>query len=293
MQLVIISGRSGSGKSAALHALEDLGYHAIDNLPAGLLPNLAQQAQGQNNLSRVAVSIDARNMAQDLNNFPTILQGLIQEGVEALVVYLNASAETLMERFSSTRRRHPLTRDGKLSLMEAIEQEQLILDPLAGMAHLNLDTTNLSVHELRTNIAEKVARQAQQAPTLLIQSFGFKKGVPLDADLMFDVRCLPNPFWEPDLREFTGLDQNIIDFFNRHPLPEQMLQDIRNFVQQWLPRYIESNRSYITLAIGCTGGRHRSVFLVERLGEYFAQNYADVQIRHRDLTLNTKSYSNN
>ncbi len=283
MQLVIISGRSGSGKSAALHALEDLGYYAIDNLPAGLLIPLAEQAGVQNNLSRVAVSIDARNLSQDLDSFPTIMQELMAEGVEVLVVYLNASAKTLMERFSATRRRHPLTRDGKLSLSEAIEHEQQLLDPLASLAQLNLDTTRLSVHELRSTIAEQVARKPQQAPTLLFQSFGFKKGVPLDADLIYDVRCLPNPFWDMTLREKSGQDPEVVAFLNQHPLPQQMFTDISRFVENWLPHYIESNRSYITVAIGCTGGHHRSVFLAERLGKHFSQQQPDVQIRHRDL----------
>ncbi|NLW04045.1 MAG: RNase adapter RapZ [Pseudomonadaceae bacterium] len=292
MQLVIISGRSGSGKSTALHALEDLGYYAIDNLPAGLLIPLAEQAGVQNNLSRVAVSIDARNLSHDLNHFPTIMQELLVEGVEVLVVYLNASAKTLMERFSATRRRHPLTREGQLSLSEAIEQEQQLLDPLASLAQLNLDTTRLSVHELRNTIAEQVARKPQQAPTLLFQSFGFKKGVPLDADLIYDVRCLPNPFWDMSLREKTGQDQAVVDFLNKHPLPQQMFEDISKFLENWLPHYIESNRSYITVALGCTGGQHRSVFLAERLGHYFMQQQPDVQIRHRDLNAGKESHPN-
>lgn len=284
MQLVIISGRSGSGKSAALHALEDLGYYAIDNLPAGLLIPLAEQAGVQSNLSRVAVSIDARNLSQDLDHFPTMMQELIAEGVEVLVVYLNASAKTLMERFSATRRRHPLTREGKLSLSEAIEKEQELLDPLASLAQLNLDTTRLSVHELRSTIAEQVARKPQQAPTLLFQSFGFKKGVPLDADLIYDVRCLPNPFWDITLRGKSGQDQEVIDFLSAQPLANKMFEDISQFLETWLPHYIESNRSYITVAIGCTGGQHRSVFLSERLGKYFEQQQPDVQIRHRDVS---------
>lgn len=284
MQLVIISGRSGSGKSAALHALEDLGYYAIDNLPAGLLIPLAEQAGVQSNLSRVAVSIDARNLSQDLDHFPTMMQELVAEGVEVLVVYLNASAKTLMERFSATRRRHPLTREGKLSLSEAIEKEQELLDPLASLAQLNLDTTRLSVHELRSTIAEQVARKPQQAPTLLFQSFGFKKGVPLDADLIYDVRCLPNPFWDITLRGKSGQDQEVIDFLNAQPLANKMFEDISQFLENWLPHYIESNRSYITVAIGCTGGQHRSVFLAERLGKYFEQQQPDVQTRHRDVS---------
>ena len=283
MQLVIISGRSGSGKSAALHALEDLGYYAIDNLPAGLLIPLTQQASIQSNLSRVAVSIDARNLSQDLDHFPTIMQELTAEGVEVNVVYLNANAKTLMERFSSTRRRHPLTRDGKLSLSEAIDQEQDLLDPLANLAQLTLDTTRLSVHELRSTIAREVAKATNQPTTLMFQSFGFKKGVPLDADLMFDVRCLPNPFWEVKLRSQTGLDKEVIQFFEKSSRPQEMFDDIKNFVEHWLPRFIESNRSYVSVSIGCTGGQHRSVYLAELLGQYFQQLHPDVQTRHREL----------
>ncbi|GLR63185.1 RNase adapter RapZ [Marinospirillum insulare] len=284
MQLVIISGRSGSGKSAALHALEDLGYYAIDNLPAGLLTPLAQQAAVQNNLSRVAVSIDARNLSQDLNHFPNIMQELTADGVDVLVVYLNASAKTLMERFSATRRRHPLTRDGKLSLSEAIEQEEQLLIPLASSAGINLDTTRLSTHELRNTIAERVARKPQQSPTLLFQSFGFKNGVPLDADLIYDLRCLPNPFWDTSLRDKSGQDQEVIDFLAAQPLPQKMFTDISHFLESWLPNYKESNRSYITVALGCTGGQHRSVYLAERLGKHFEEQQPDVQIRHRDLS---------
>lgn len=283
MQLVIISGRSGSGKSAALHALEDLGYYAIDNLPAGLLIPLAEQARIQSNLSRVAVSIDARNLSQDLDHFPTIMQELTAEGVEVNVVYLNANAKTLLERFSSTRRRHPLTREGELSLHEAIDREQELLDPLANLAQLTLDTTRLSVHELRSTIAREVAKAASQPTTLLFQSFGFKKGVPLDADLVFDVRCLPNPFWEIRLRGLTGLDPEVAEFFSQTSSPQEMFDDIKDFISHWLPRFVESNRSYVSVCIGCTGGQHRSVFLAQQLGEHFAQQHPEVQIRHREL----------
>ena len=289
MQLVIISGRSGSGKSAALHALEDLGYYAIDNLPAGLLIPLTEQAAVQSNLSRVAVSIDARNLSVDLDHFPTILRELTAEGIEAQIVYLNASSKTLLERFSATRRRHPLTREGELSLSEAIEQEQLLLDPLANLAQLTLDTTRLSVHELRARIAREVAHTDQQQTTLQFQSFGFKKGVPLDADLVFDVRCLPNPYWDLSLRGKTGLDPEVADFFATSPLPAEMFKDIQQYVEHWLPRFIESSRSYVSVCIGCTGGQHRSVYLAEQLGHAFTQKHPDVQIRHRELALTLKA----
>ncbi|WP_114418516.1 RNase adapter RapZ [Marinospirillum perlucidum] len=288
MQLVIISGRSGSGKSAALHALEDLGYYAIDNLPAGLLIPLAEQARVQSNLNRVAVSVDARNLSRDLDHFPTIMRELTAEGVELTVVYLNASDKTLLERFSATRRRHPLTREGKLSLSEAINEEQQLLDPVASLAQLTLDTTRLSVHELRSTIAREVAKAPNQPTTLLFQSFGFKKGVPLDADLVFDVRCLPNPFWEISLRGKTGLDPEVASFFNQYTAPEEMFNDIRQFVEHWLPRFVDSNRSYVSVSIGCTGGQHRSVYLAEKLGEHFQSLHPDVQTRHRELSSQPK-----
>ncbi|MFK7160984.1 RNase adapter RapZ [Marinospirillum sp. MEB164] len=282
MQLVIISGRSGSGKSAALHALEDLGYYAIDNLPASLLMPLAQQHQHQ--LSRLAVSIDARNLPSDLAAFPDLLQELALTGIQWHLVYLNASAKTLMERFSATRRRHPLTRDGQLSLFEAIEEEQRLLDPLASLASTTFDTTRLSVHELRSCITQQVGSTKQQPTTLLFQSFGFKRGVPLDADLLFDVRCLPNPYWDVNLRELTGLDARVQQFLAAQEATQAMQASIRTFVETWLQPYIDSNRSYITVGIGCTGGQHRSVYLAEQLGRDFAPLHADVKVRHRDLS---------
>jgi UPF0042 nucleotide-binding protein len=217
------------------------------------------------------------------------MQELTAEGVEVNVVYLNASAKTLLERFSSTRRRHPLTREGKLSLSEAIDKEQQLLDPLANVAQLTLDTTRLSVHELRSTIAREVAKSANQPTTLLFQSFGFKKGVPLDADLVFDVRCLPNPFWEIKLRGLTGLDSQVIDFFKESSRPQEMFDDIKSFVEHWLPRFVESNRSYVAVCIGCTGGQHRSVYLAEKLGQHFQELHPDVQIRHRELNLNKQT----
>lgn len=282
MQLVIISGRSGSGKSAALHALEDLGYYAIDNLPASLLMPLVQQHQHQ--LSRLAVSIDARNLPSDLAAFPDLLQELALTGIQWHLVYLNASAKTLMERFSATRRRHPLTRDGQLSLFEAIEEEQRLLDPLASLASTTFDTTRLSVHELRSCITQQVGSTKQQPTTLLFQSFGFKRGVPLDADLLFDVRCLPNPYWDVSLRELTGLDARVQQFLAAQEATQAMQASIRTFVETWLQPYIDSNRSYITVGIGCTGGQHRSVYLAEQLGRDFAPLHADVKVRHRDLS---------
>lgn len=291
MRLVIISGRSGSGKSAALNVLEDLGFYCIDNLPLGLLPALTEQAQQQKqqttssseiSLQKLAVSIDARNVAQDMSQFPKILSSIEQSSFKAEVLYLDASKETLMQRFSSTRRKHPLT-NNETSLDEAIEHEQNLLHPISDLADLNLDTTRLSVHELRSLIKLRIFNKQSADMALLFQSFGFKHGIPIDADLVFDVRNLPNPYWDPNLRQFTGRDTQIIQFLNKEPLVQEMLDDIQQYLTKWLPSFEQANRSYMTVAIGCTGGHHRSVFISEALTKLFSAQFKNVQVRHREL----------
>lgn len=283
LRIVIISGRSGSGKSSALHVLEDLGFYCIDNLPIGLLPELIQQAEGEERLSRVAVSIDARNLPHSFANIRQVLHGLPTDEYQLDVVYLDAREDALLQRFSATRRKHPLTSDS-VSLAEAIAQEKLLLAPIASMASLCIDTTALSVHDLRSQIKNRVAPKTKASIAILFQSFGFKHGVPVDADYVFDVRNLPNPYWDPALRSATGQDQSIIDFLQKEPLVKAMQEDIQRFIQRWLPTFIEANRSYITIAIGCTGGQHRSVYMVEQLAQTFRQHYPQVQIRHRELS---------
>jgi RNase adapter protein RapZ len=297
MRLIIISGRSGSGKSAALNVLEDLGFYCIDNLPLGLLPALTEQAHQQRlmsstqgdaiaaqetSLQKLAVSIDARNVAQDMSKFPAILRSIEQGPFKAEVLYLDAHKDTLMQRFSSTRRKHPLTTT-ETSLAEAIEFEGQLLHPISDLADLNLDTTRLSVHELRSLIKLRVFNKQSADMALLFQSFGFKHGIPVDADLVFDVRNLPNPYWDPCLRQFTGKDVEIIDFLKKEPLVQEMLNDIQQYLVKWLPSFEQANRSYMTVAIGCTGGHHRSVFISEALTQLFSAQYPNVQVRHREL----------
>jgi UPF0042 nucleotide-binding protein len=291
MRLIIISGRSGSGKSAALNVLEDQGFYCIDNLPLGLLTALIEQAQQQKyspnvenevSLQRLAVSIDARNAAQDMSQFPKILSSIEKGPFKAEVLYLDAHKETLMQRFSSTRRKHPLT-NNDTSLDEALESEQVLLHHIRDLADLSLDTTHLSVHELRSLIKLRISNKQSADMALLFQSFGFKHGIPIDADLVFDVRNLPNPYWDPSLRQFNGRDSQIINFLEKEPLVKEMLKDIQQYLEKWLPSFEQANRSYMTVAIGCTGGHHRSVFISESLTRLFSAQFENVQVRHREL----------
>ncbi|KXS38796.1 MAG: UPF0042 nucleotide-binding protein [Halomonadaceae bacterium T82-2] len=287
MQLVIISGRSGSGKSIALQALEDLGFYAIDNLPAMLLdPLIDELRQDDTRRSNIAVSIDARNVPTALERFPGLLETLRARGLDCQVVYLTSEDKILLERYSATRRRHPLTRDSEMTLAEAVESEEQALSGIRDLADLVIDTSQLSVHELRGRIAEQVAHHRSGQLTLTFESFGFKRGVPLDADIVFDARCLPNPYWDPRLRQFNGRDPEIVDFLEGYPEVTAMHDDIRAWLERWLPAYQASNRSYLTVAVGCTGGQHRSVYLTERLAAVFAEHY-QVRLRHRELGINT------
>jgi UPF0042 nucleotide-binding protein len=285
MKLVIVSGRSGSGKSTALHVLEDLGFYCIDNLPVGLLLELGKQAFNGDDkrLDNIAVSIDARNLQNGIENFPAFYEALQHEAVQIDVIYLDAQSETLLKRFHATRRKHPLSTPSR-SLTEAIESERSLLVPLATKADLIIDTTHLSLYELRDIIKVRVSGRKSQELALLFESFGFKHGVPSDADYVFDVRCLPNPYWDPKLRGFTGLDQPIIDFLQCQEDTQTMKEDIIKFLEKWLPKFQDSNRSYMTVAIGCTGGQHRSVYICQELGTYFKARFANVQIRHKELT---------
>lgn len=285
MKLVIVSGRSGSGKSTALHQLEDLGFYCVDNLPVALLPNLVAsfQAESGDNVQRLAIGIDARNRSSDLGRYNDICTTLSASNVHPQVVYLDAREDVLLARFSSTRRRHPLSSDTR-SLEEAISYERELLDPLASRAVLQLDTTTLSVHDLRESLRQRFADASSAQRNVLLESFGFKHGVPLDADLVFDVRCLPNPHWEMSLRHLSGLDQPVSVFLQNHPLVDAMFSDIEAFLNKWLPELQASDRSYVTVAIGCTGGQHRSVYMVERLAHALTATLGKLQVRHRELT---------
>lgn len=285
MKLIIVSGRSGSGKSTALHVLEDLGFYCIDNLPIGLLFPLTREATTQTSpgrLGKMAVSIDARNLSGELSNFEDIYRSLQDTGVTVEIIYLDADEQSLLQRFHATRRKHPLS-DDKTSLREAIVSEKRLLEPLSKLADLYVDTTGLSMYELRDMVKQRVAGRREQELALLFQSFGFKHGVPLDSDYVFDVRCLPNPYWDTTLRKFVGTDQPVIDFLEKEPLSRKMVDDLTSFLENWLPSFADSNRSYMTISIGCTGGQHRSVYICEQLGRHFSEKYSNVQVRHTEL----------
>ena len=284
MQLVIISGRSGSGKSTCLHVLEDLGYYCVDNIPASLLGTLAERInqEASSELNKVAVSIDARNLSNDLQKFPAIFQQLERSTFEPQIIFLDAHANTLLKRFSETRRKHPLS-NAQLGLMEAIIQEQELLKPIANLAHLNIDTSTLSLHQLRDIIKNRVADQEHQGLALQFQSFGFKHGTPIDADMIYDARCLPNPYWITSLRGLTGQDQEVIKYLDSQTEVIEMYEDIKTYLERWLPRFEANNRSYITVAIGCTGGQHRSVFLCEKLKQHFSESIINLQVRHKEF----------
>lgn len=285
MRLIIISGRSGSGKSTALNVLEDNGFYCIDNLPASLLPDLAQRALLHTELlhPQVAVSIDARNLPSQLQRFPELLQEARDKHIQCDVLYLDADDETLLKRFSETRRRHPLTTDSR-SLAEAIADETHLLAPIADLADLKLNTTNLNLYQLRDVLKLRLLNKPELGTAFLVESFGFKRGMPVDADLVFDVRCLPNPYWKPELREHTGLEAEVQEYLAAQPDVEEMYQDILAYLNKWLPRFAASNRAYVTIAIGCTGGQHRSTYIAERIGQALKETLTNVQIRHRDLS---------
>ena len=285
MNLVIISGLSGSGKTVALHTLEDEDYYCIDNMPLGLLPDFAQRVINRTiqPYENIAVGIDARSDARDLRRFPEIVKPLQELDISIEVIYLQAELSTLIKRFSDTRRRHPLTRKG-LPLAEAIEVERNLLSDIAAGSDLFIDTTFKNVHQLRELIKERIVkRENKNSLSVLFQSFGFKHGTPTDSDFVFDVRCLPNPHWEHTLRPLTGLDAEVIEFLKNHVEVGQMLNYIRDFLQNWIPKFEQQNRYYLTVSIGCTGGQHRSVYIAQQLCEDFRDKIDTVSIRHREL----------
>ncbi|MEO8417935.1 MAG: RNase adapter RapZ [Methylophilaceae bacterium] len=277
MQLVIVTGLSGSGKSIVLKALEDSGYYCVDNLPATLLPQIPQHL-GAVHQERVAISIDTRSSA--LEALPENIEQLKALGITVQVLFLESNVETLVKRFSETRRRHPLSNENT-TLAESIVHERDMLAQLADLGHC-IDTSNLSANALRNWVKDFVS-QENSGLTLLFVSFGFKHGIPLDADLVFDVRCLPNPHYDPVLRPMTGQDAPVKEFLQKQEAVLAMYADIRGFVERWLPCFVRDNRSYLTIAIGCTGGQHRSVYLAEQLGHYFINQQQKVLIRHRGL----------
>lgn len=283
-RLVIVSGLSGSGKSIALHTLEDLGYYCIDNLPLFLLKELvAGLAEADNDaFTRTAVGIDARNQPQQLDGLPRLLELVCNGPFECRILYLEAQTETLIKRFSETRRKHPLTAPDR-PLAEAIEFERRLLEPILSDSNLRIDTTHTNVHQLRDLVREHLRDGAPPKVSILLQTFGFKHGPPQDVDFVFDVRCLPNPHWQPELRPLTGLDPAVAHFLEGLPEVEEMYGDLARFFDRWIPRFEADGRSYLTVAVGCTGGQHRSVYITEQLKSHFETSGRKVTVRHREL----------
>jgi UPF0042 nucleotide-binding protein len=282
-RLIVVSGLSGSGKSVALRTLEDLDYYCVDNLPSALMPAfvraVTEDAEGIH--PKLAVGVDVRNRADDLDRLPGVLASLAEVGISYELVYLDTRDEVLIKRYSETRRRHPLSGDG-LGLADAIAAERKLMRQVAAIADRVIDTSELNVHQLRRLVIAELGMQAGSL-TLLFESFAYKRGVPTDADYVFDARCLPNPHWNAQLRPLSGRDlpvrnwlaeQSDVALFNEH---------LQSFLETWLPRFKSEGRSYVTICIGCTGGRHRSVYLVERLAEHFRLTYSQVLTYHREL----------
>lgn len=283
ISLLIISGTSGSGKTIALQVLEDLGYYSIDNLPASLLPEMANRARDNaSQFKQYAVSIDSRNR-DIIGNLESIFSQLDQLNIQHRVIFLDADDNALLKRYSETRRKHPLS-DQHTSLIEAITRERQMLEHLADIADYRFNTSTTTPHELRSNIRNYAATTEHRGMTLLFQSFGFKYGNPHDADFVFDIRCLPNPHWKADLKPLTGLDEPVQKFLLASEQTDAMYQQIKDFIDYWLPCFIQDNRNYMTVAIGCTGGQHRSVFLGQRLHQHFSKNRSILTLlRHREL----------
>ncbi len=285
MRLIILSGLSGAGKSVALHMLEDLGYYCIDNMPAALLkPFIAHSVRSSDKIyARTALSLDARNSDAEIASVPTLIDELKRSGIDCEVLYLIAGDAELLRRFAETRRVHPLSRQGE-TLREAIASEQRLLEPIAACADQVIDTSQLGVHQLRELVQRRVDPRSSDRLSLQFESFGFKHGIPGDADFVFDARSLPNPYWESALRPLTGRDAAVARFLDAQPVVVEFIDDVAKFMTARIPSYRASARRYLTVAVGCTGGQHRSVYIVERLAEIFAHTLPEVRVRHSGLT---------
>lgn len=283
MKLIILSGRSGSGKSTALHQLEDEGFYAIDNLPVSLLPTLVKELSKSplKVHQQVAVCIDARNSRDELSRFQSLCQE-VRHYAELRIIFLDAADDKLIKRFSETRRRHPLTTDAQ-PLADVIKLESALLEPIVIESSLTIDSSDMSVHDLRSAIRDRILGVDSSRLAVQLKSFGFKRGLPIDADQVFDLRMLPNPHWNEDLRRLTGRDSAVRDFLDKQDEVNGMYRDILNYLERWLPRIEAGNRSYFTVAVGCTGGQHRSVYMVERLALSLRDHYPNLQVRHREL----------
>lgn len=278
--MIIVSGLSGAGKTVALHTLEDLGYYCIDNLPIALLPALVEE---QRSIAQpVAVGIDARSYHVSVEDVPHVIQHLKRTDDKVQILFLSANTETLIKRFSESRRKHPLSDQGQ-PLPDAIKAEMQLLSPLVANADLQIDTSKSNIYELKDRIREWLSLNSEDQTLLTIESFGFKNGVPIDADLMFDVRFLPNPHWVAELRPFTGKDSQIQAYLGQYDECERFIADTTLYLNRWLPTYFQSNRTYLTVAIGCTGGKHRSVYISEQIADRLKPQFGRISTRHRDL----------
>ena len=281
MKLIIISGRSGSGKSTAVRALEDSGYNCIDNLPISLLEELIMEYLEEDAANtKLAVCIDARS--RSLEKFPDILKKLENAAIERQIIYLDALGPSLVKRFSETRRKHPLTTKD-IDLRQAIDMEARILGSVADLANLIIDTTHLGAKQLSDQIKERIIQREESSISLVFRSFGFKHGVPVDTDFVFDLRCLPNPHWEPKLRPLTGLNQEVEKYLGDQPMVIEMFDELSGLLKRWIPRFEANERIYMTIGIGCTGGQHRSVYMAEKLARHFKEQFENVLVRHREL----------
>lgn len=284
MRLIIVSGLSGSGKSVALNALEDMGFYCIDNVPAALLGGLiTQTVEARDALyDNMAVGVDARNRAADLESLPRLLRSLKDQGIRYEIVFLHADNQVLLQRYRETRRKHPQRTDD-MTLQDAIELERELLGPITYSADLVIDTTGSSIYELRSLLEERIGERNTGELSIQIESFGFKHGVPYDADFVFDVRCLPNPYWDTALRPLNGQDPAVVEFLQKQPITKQMSADVLQFLRNRIPEYVEHNRNYLTVAIGCTGGQHRSVYLVDLIASKLKDEYDNVLVRHTEM----------
>jgi len=282
MQLILISGRSGSGKSAALNALEDSGFCCIDNLPARFLPELLAKSAETKDIKGFAVSIDVRTPSTDLKRIPDLLCNIEESVAQIRILYLDASTDMLVKRFSETRRKHPLS-DQQTTLAEALQKESVLLEEISEISDLTINTDQLTHYDLQNVLRKQFNIDVSTEQQLIIESFGFKYGVSSSADYLFDVRCLPNPHWIPELRGYTGIDGPVIDYLSTQNEVDEMQKSIQAFLDKWITQVFSSNRSYITVAIGCTGGKHRSVYIAEQLYKHFKTQFENVQVRHREL----------
>jgi UPF0042 nucleotide-binding protein len=284
MRLIIVSGLSGSGKSVALHLLEDIDFYCVDNIPAALLkPFISHTIRGTDDVyPRTAVGLDARNRPNEIETIPALVAELRRSGIDCEVLYLHASDEVLLKRYAETRRKHPLV-SADVSLREAIDSERRLLEPITSTADLVIDTSHMGVHNLRERLRERIDRRQEGRLTLMFESFGYKHGIPGDADFVFDVRSLPNPYWEHALRHLNGRDAPVIEYLGGYASVRRMIADLIEFLDRRVGEFAQADRSYLTIAVGCTGGQHRSVYIADRLAEHFRGTHTQVLTRHDSL----------